>query len=119
VGVPTSLEQVEAGGKALEDLGRSERPRSCGGELDREREVVPARATLAELGDLVRRIEPGALTEEGDGLLGCEGRDGIIDLALDAQELARGAEEGEVRTGPEELRELGGGVDHLFHVVEQ
>ena len=50
IGVAAALQQVEALGEPLQDLRGRECPRAGGGELDREREVVEARA---ELGDLV------------------------------------------------------------------
>ncbi len=116
IGVAAALEQVEAGGEALQDLGRGERLRAGGGELDGEREVVQARA---ELGDLVGGLELGARAEEGDGLGGGERGDRVLDLAGDAQELAARDEQGEVGAGLQELGELGGGLHHLLQVVEQ
>src|SRR5207249_4629409 len=85
VGVASSLEEVEALGEPLEDLGRGERPRARCGELDRERERVEAGA---ELRDVLGGLEPGALAEERDRLGLGKRRDGILDLALHAQELA-------------------------------
>ena len=57
LGVPTASQQVESLGEALEDLCGRECLRAGGGELDREREVVEARA---ELGDLVGRHRAGS-----------------------------------------------------------
>ena len=54
VGVAAALQEVEALGEALEDLGGRERLRARGGELDRERERVEAHA---ELGDLLAGLE--------------------------------------------------------------
>ena len=116
VGVAAALEEVEPLREALEDLPRRERLRARGGELDRERQVVEARA---ELGDLVARLEPGALAEERDGLGRGERRHRVLDLALDAQELAAGDEQRQVGAGAEQRRELGRRLDHLLEVVEQ
>ena len=82
----------------------------------REREVVEARA---ELGDLVARLEPRALAEERDGLGLGERRHRVLDLALDAQELAARDEQREVGAGLDERGELGRRLDHLLEVVEQ
>ena len=93
-----------------------ERLRAGGGELDGERERVEA---AAELGDLVARLELGALAEEGDGLRLRERWDRVLDLALHAQELAARDEESEVGAALKEGGELGGGLDHLLQVVEE
>ena len=60
-----------------------------------------------------------ALAEERDGLGLGERRHRVLDLALDAQELAAGDEQREVGAGAEERRELGRRLDHLLEVVEQ
>ena len=96
VGVSAAFQQIEAIGEAIENLHRSKRLRAGGSELDCEREVVEA---SAELGDLVREFEPGALAEEIDCLGRGEWRHRVLDLALYAQELAACAEKGEVGAG--------------------
>ena len=72
VGVSAASQQVESLGETLDDLTRGEGLRAGGGELNREWEVVEARA---ELRDLVRGFEPRSLAEERDGLGGGERRD--------------------------------------------
>ncbi len=66
-----------------------------------------------------RGLELRALAEERDRLRLGERRDRVLDLALHAQELAAGDEQGQVGTGGEERGELGRGLDHLLQVVEQ
>ena len=83
VGVATAGEEVEPLREPLEDLGRGERPRARGCQLNRERERVEAGA---ELGDLRRRLDLRPFGEEGDGLRS-ERRDRELDLALDAEQL--------------------------------
>jgi hypothetical protein len=116
IGVPASPEQIESLGEAFEDLRRGERFRAGGGELDRERQVVEA---SAELGDLSGTFEPGALAEERDRLGRGEWRHLVLDLPLDAKELAARHEQGEARAALEESRKLWSGLDHLLQVVEE
>ena len=54
VRVAEACQQVEALAEPLEDLRRRERPRTRGGELDRERQVVEAPAELGDLGASAR-----------------------------------------------------------------
>ena len=116
VGVAATLEQVEALREALEDLSRRERLGARGGELDGERQLVESDA---ELGDLLARLEAGALTEQRHGLGRGERRHRVLDFALDAQELAARHEHVQIGTGAEQRRQLGRRLDHLLQVVEQ
>ena len=116
VGVAAALEQVEALREALEDLSRRERLGARGGELNGERQLVESDA---ELGDLLARLEAGALTEQRHGLGRGERRHRVLDFALDAQELAARHEHVQIGTGAEQRRQLGRRLDHLLQVVEQ
>ena len=116
VGVAATLEQVEALREALEDLSRRERLGARGGELDGERQLVESDA---ELGDLLARLEAGALTEQRHGLGRGERRHRVLDFALDAQELAARHEHVQIGAGAEQRRQLGRRLDHLLQVVEQ
>ena len=86
VRVAEASQQVEALAEPLEDLRRRERPRTRGGELDRERQVVEA---PAELGDLGASARAGTGRRTGAPPRAREGRHRAVDLALDAKELAR------------------------------
>src|SRR5262249_5183875 len=83
---------------------------------DGEREIVEPRT---ELGDLVGRIESGALAEEPNGFRGGERRYRVLDLALHAQELPARNDQREVGTGRYKCGELGRCLDHLLQVVEE
>ena len=111
-----SLDHPSLSFGTFEDLRRRERFRAGGGELHRERQVVE---TSAELGDLLGRFEPGALAEERDRLGRGERRHLVLDLPLDAQELAARCEQGEVGAALEQSRKLGSGLGHLLQVVEE
>ena len=104
-------------GEALEDLRGRERLRAGGGELDREREVVEARA---ELGDLVASVRAGSArrrarrppSEASGGTAystsPCTRRSSRL--------VTRSARLGQACS---ERRELGRGLDHLLQVVEE
>ena len=57
IGIAAAAQEVEALREATEDLARGERLRACSSELEGEWEIVEA---SAELGDLVRGLEPRA-----------------------------------------------------------
>src|SRR2546430_7893311 len=84
IGPHAALQQVESLAQRVEDLLGSEDARPGGGELDGERQLVQA---PAELGDHPVRLEPRALAEELDRLRLGQGRDRILDLTADPQEL--------------------------------
>ena len=73
----------------------------------------------AELGDLVVGLELRPRAEERDRLGLGERRHRVLDLALDAQQLAARDEQREVRAGARERGELRRRVDHLLEVVER
>ena len=60
-----------------------------------------------------------ALAEEGDCLRPLQGRDRVVELARDAEELSARNQEPQVRARREQLRERGCGLGDLFEVVEQ
>ena len=45
-------------------------------------------------------------------------RNGDLPLAADVQRFAARGEDLQVRTGPEQLRDVGGGLEHLLEIVE-
>src|SRR5206468_12075840 len=88
--VAASFQEVEALGNSVEDLSRGEHAGASGGQLDGQGQVVEPRA---QLGELLARVEPGALAEELDRLGRGQGRHGVLALARDAQKLPRGDEQ--------------------------
>src|SRR5438132_75774 len=111
VGMPSSLEQVEALGETLEDLGRRQDARSGRRQLHRERQVVE---TAAELGDRLVALESRAAAEELNRVSLGERKDRVFDFSPDAQELTAGDDQSEIRTGFDECGELWCCLDHLL-----
>src|SRR5256884_9784650 len=116
VGIPSSLEQVEALRETLEDLGWRQNARSSRRQLHRERQVVE---TAAELGDRLVALESRAAAEEVDRVSLGERKDRVFDFSPDAQELTAGDDQSEIRTGFDQRGELWCCLDHLLEVVQQ
>src|SRR6266480_1094043 len=114
LGIPSSLEQVEALRETLEDLGRRQDVRSSRRQLHRERQVVE---TAAELSDRLVALESRAAAEELDRVGLGERKDRVSDFSPDAQELTAGDDQSEIRTGFDERGELWCCLDHLLEVV--
>ena len=114
VGVAAGREQVESLRDPLQDLGGCEHAHAGGGELERQRQVVePA----AQLGNRLLRLDARPGAEQLDRLRLGESRHRVDDLALDAQQLPAGDEQAQVRTGPQQRRQLDRRLDHLLQVV--
>ena len=115
LGVPAPLEQVQARGQALEDLGGTEHAGSRGGQLDGQGQVVQS---AAELGDGFIGVQAGPGAEQLHCLGVCQGRDGVLHLAPDPQQLPAGHQETEVGGGLQQDRQVGGRGDDLLQVVQ-
>ena len=107
--------------EALQDLCRGERLDPCGGELEREWEVVEA---AADLGHCLVRDEvgldrpcPGA--EELDALFVDEREHRVFLLPADVERLATRHQHTEVRAGAENSCDIGRCFDDVLEVVEQ
>src|SRR5207247_5360128 len=92
-----------------------------GSQLERKRQLFQPRA---ELGDVLVRLEArlgraGTDEEELRAILGLELRNRVRLLAGEAQELAAGDEQLEVRTRGRELGQLVCRLDEMLEVVEQ
>jgi hypothetical protein len=138
-GAGAAGEEAELVVEAAGDLVGGEEANLGGGELDGEGDAVEAPGDLGDGGGVVGGDGEGwvdglsAVEEEADGLeLGelvgrrevvgvgkGEGGDAEGDFAGDAEGLAGGSEDVEVRAGEEEgVGEASGGVDEVFAVVE-
>src|SRR5262249_53086188 len=100
LGVAAALEQVEPLRDALQDLGRGEHAEPGGGQLASERQLVES---SAELADRLVGFDLRANAEELYRLRLGQGRNGKLDLALDAQELPTGYKQLEVRAALKQL----------------
>ena len=116
VGVSSALEQVQPLGQALKNLRRGEHAGASGSQFQRKRQVVES---TAELGDRLVRLEPRALAEKLDRLRLREGRDRILDLAVDPQQLPARDHQLQVGAVLEQRAELRRRLDDLLEVVEQ
>ena len=115
VGVAAGPEQVQSLRDPLDDLCGCEHPDPGGGELERQRQVVqPA----AQLGNRLVRLDARPRAEQLDRLRLRERRHRVDDLAVDPQQLPAGDEQAQVRTGPQQRRQLDRRLDHLLQVVE-
>ena len=114
VGVAAAFEQVESTAKPIEDLWGRKDVSSGGRKLDRERQLIEA---PAELGDRLVGFEAGAFAEELHRLRLGERLHRVADLPIYAQQLPARDKESQVRASLEQLRQLGGGLDHLLEVV--
>src|SRR5438093_1096408 len=100
------------------DLARLLEPLK-GALTDRLQHPEAACGMAAELRDRLSTCHPGASAEQRHGLRLGEGRNLVLDLALQTQPLAARNEQLEVGAGFKQRRELRRRVDHLLEVVEQ
>lgn len=117
-------EELEAALEAIEDSGGRKNAGAGGGELDRQREAVEARADVADGGSVIRRdgkvrADGGSALDEKFGCgIGREGGDWKILLAVDAEAGAAGGENFERGAGFERFGEKFGGGENLFEIIE-
>ncbi len=108
-------EQIQPLREAFQDLWHGQCGTPCRGELDREWQIVEARAQLR---DVRRDFGLCACAEQLDRFGFDERNDGIPDLSSHPQQLPAGNQNLEVRTAFEDLDQRGPRVDHLLEVVE-
>ena len=115
IGVTARFEQVEPLRQSIDELLRREDDGSCGGELERQREVVQARAELCHRFRLLHSglHRPCAGQEELDAVFLLERRHRVHMLALELEPLAARDEQ----RRPGNVPQLGNPRRHVGHQV--
>ena len=118
-----AAQQLQPALEALQQRRQRQQPRAVGGELDRQRQPVQARADLGDdvvvLGRRPVRARRGhARREQRRGVRDRQRLHPVGVLGGQPQRRAAGGEHGQVRRGGEQLRHLGGVGEEALEAVE-